>query len=221
VPRIRLIEATPSLGWFVLFRSSSSPAGVRFLASVTEGRGLNPSARPAGIDKDIGYRWLRENYLLLRRQGKSAIEYGSDVCARSCHVRATNSALSSGVSRTLFRTEIGVSDERISLFELRLAVDRRALYLLVRRALSDSVRCRAGASLKAVCLGRATRRRRDASGAEKCRSEAARRIWTVTVSRVVWTRFPLKSCRCGTEASAVSRVNELKKCFCSDRGVGG
>jgi len=57
-----------------LFRSSSSPAGVRFLTSIREGRGLKPSARDAGIDKEVGYRWLRENYLRLRRDGKTAAE---------------------------------------------------------------------------------------------------------------------------------------------------
>jgi len=57
-----------------LFRSSSSPAGVRFLTSIREGRGLKPSARDAGIDKEVGYRWLREKYLRLRRDGKTAAE---------------------------------------------------------------------------------------------------------------------------------------------------
>jgi len=54
-----------------MFRSSSSAAGVRFLASIKEGRGLKTSARDAGIDKEVGYRWLREKYLELRRSGKS------------------------------------------------------------------------------------------------------------------------------------------------------
>jgi IS30 family transposase len=54
-----------------MFHRSSSAAGVRFLASIKEGRGLKPSARDAGIDKEVGYRWLREKYLELRRSGKS------------------------------------------------------------------------------------------------------------------------------------------------------
>jgi hypothetical protein len=56
--------------------------------------------------------------------------------------RATITALSSGVSRTLFRSEMGVSDELISTFNLRPAANRRAPYLLARRALLDSARCR-------------------------------------------------------------------------------
>ena len=55
-------------------RSSSSAAGARFLASIKEGRGLKPSARDAGIHQEVGYRWLREKYLELCRDGKSPAE---------------------------------------------------------------------------------------------------------------------------------------------------
>jgi hypothetical protein len=54
--------------------SSSSAAGVRFLTSVREGRGLNRSAREAGIGKETGDRWLREAYVAYRRGGKSIAE---------------------------------------------------------------------------------------------------------------------------------------------------
>lgn len=57
-----------------MLHRSSSAAGVRFLASIKEGRGLKPSAREAGIDKEVGYRWLRERYLDLRRDGKTPAE---------------------------------------------------------------------------------------------------------------------------------------------------
>jgi len=53
---------------------SDSAAGVRFLASVREGRGVKPSARAAGVGKETGYRWLREAFLLLRERGVSAID---------------------------------------------------------------------------------------------------------------------------------------------------
>jgi hypothetical protein len=53
---------------------SSSAAGVRFLTWVREGRGLNRSAREAGIGKETGYRWLREAYVAHRRGGKSIAE---------------------------------------------------------------------------------------------------------------------------------------------------
>ena len=35
---------------------------------------FKPSARDAGIDKEVGYRWLREKYLKARRDGISASE---------------------------------------------------------------------------------------------------------------------------------------------------
>ena len=57
-----------------MYLSSSSAAGIRFLASVKHGHGLKPSARHAGIDKEVGYRWLREEYLRLRRNGKTPSE---------------------------------------------------------------------------------------------------------------------------------------------------
>jgi IS30 family transposase len=57
-----------------MYLSSSSASGIRFLASIKHGHGLKPSARHAGIDKEIGYRWLREEYLRLRRNGKTPSE---------------------------------------------------------------------------------------------------------------------------------------------------
>ena len=57
-----------------MFRASTSAAGVRFLSSIKEGRGLKRSAREAGVDKEVGYRWLREGYLRHRRSGVAAAE---------------------------------------------------------------------------------------------------------------------------------------------------
>ena len=47
-----------------MYLASSSPAALRFFASIKDGRGLKPSARDAGINKGIGYRWLREMVLV-------------------------------------------------------------------------------------------------------------------------------------------------------------
>lgn len=52
-----------------MYQRLDSPAGVRFLVSIREGHGLKPSARAAGIGNETGYRWLREAFLTLRRQG--------------------------------------------------------------------------------------------------------------------------------------------------------
>lgn len=53
---------------------SDSAAGVWFLASMREGRGLKPSARAAGVGKETGYRWLRESFVALRDGGLTAAE---------------------------------------------------------------------------------------------------------------------------------------------------
>jgi IS30 family transposase len=54
-----------------MYRQFDSPAGVRFLALIRDGNGLKPSARAVGIGKETGYRWLRDEYLKLRREGLS------------------------------------------------------------------------------------------------------------------------------------------------------
>lgn len=57
-----------------MYLRSTSAACVRFLAAIKEGRNLKRSAREAGVSKMIGYRWLRERYLRLRREGNSVVE---------------------------------------------------------------------------------------------------------------------------------------------------
>ncbi|NKX56755.1 IS30 family transposase [Arthrobacter mobilis] len=52
-----------------MYQQFDSPACRRFLALIREGRGLKPSARAAGIGKETGYRWLRDEYLRLRDEG--------------------------------------------------------------------------------------------------------------------------------------------------------
>ncbi|RFA06751.1 IS30 family transposase [Subtercola boreus] len=56
------------------YLSVTSPAAIRFLASIKEGRSLSSSARDAGVHKEVGYRWLRRRYLTLRREGKTAAQ---------------------------------------------------------------------------------------------------------------------------------------------------
>jgi len=52
---------------------------VRFLALIKEGRGLKPTTRDAGVHQEVGYRWLREKYLDLRREGKTAAELTAEL----------------------------------------------------------------------------------------------------------------------------------------------
>jgi transposase, IS30 family len=71
-----------------MYLRSDSAAGVRFLASMREGRGLTPSARAAGVGKQTGYRWLREAFVALREQGvgvaagQASLGYFSPLVAR-------------------------------------------------------------------------------------------------------------------------------------------
>jgi len=66
-----------------MYLRADSAAGVRFLSSVREGRGLKASARAAGVGKETGYRWLREAFLVLRSQGVGVDEAQSQLGYRS------------------------------------------------------------------------------------------------------------------------------------------
>lgn len=67
---------------------SSSPAGQRFLASLQEGRGLRQSVRDAGVHQEVGYRWLKAQYLQLRRTGSSPAETVAQLGFRSSRMDA-------------------------------------------------------------------------------------------------------------------------------------
>ena len=69
-----------------MFRRSTSVAGVRFLAAIKEGRGLKRSARVAGIDKEVGDRWLRERYLRHRRGGLTPAEAQAQIGFESVRI---------------------------------------------------------------------------------------------------------------------------------------
>ena len=97
-----------------MFRSSSSPAGVRFLASIKEGRGLKPSARDAGIDKEVGYRWLREQYLLLRREGKPPAEVTAELGFTTSRLLAWEADVDRGDDRHHLSVDV---DEETAFWE--------------------------------------------------------------------------------------------------------
>ncbi|MEQ4207041.1 hypothetical protein [Actinopolymorpha sp. B9G3] len=79
-----------------MYLRSDSAAGVRFLASVREGRDLTRSARAAGVGKQTGYRWLRESFVALREQGlgvaeaQASLGYFSPLVVRWEQQRATS-----------------------------------------------------------------------------------------------------------------------------------
>jgi transposase, IS30 family len=86
--------------------SSSSAAGVRFLTSVREGRGLNRSARVAGIGKETGYRWLCEAYVAHRRGGKSIAETEAVMGLASAKSTAWEAEAAAGPSRHHLRVAV-------------------------------------------------------------------------------------------------------------------
>ena len=69
-----------------MYLSSSSPAAVRFLALIKDGRGLKSSSRLAGITKTVGYRFLEEAYLRQRRSGILAKDVLADLGVTSRRV---------------------------------------------------------------------------------------------------------------------------------------
>jgi IS30 family transposase len=57
-----------------MYQQCTSPTGVRFLALIREGKGLKPAARAVGVNKGVGYRWIRDEYLRLRAEGLDHVE---------------------------------------------------------------------------------------------------------------------------------------------------
>lgn len=90
-----------------MYLSSSSAAGLRFLGSIKDGRGLKPSARDAGIHKEVGYRWLREKYLLLRRAGASTAETVAELGFTSSRLLAWEADVDRTDDRHHFRVDVG------------------------------------------------------------------------------------------------------------------
>jgi IS30 family transposase len=86
--------------------SSSSAAGVRFLTSVGEGRGLKRSAREAGVGKETGYRWLREAYVAHRRSGKSIAETEAVIGLASAKSIAWEAEVAAGPGRHHLRVAV-------------------------------------------------------------------------------------------------------------------
>lgn len=91
-----------------MYLRSSSPTGVRFLASVKQGNSLNSSARAAGIHKEIGYRWLRERYLQLRQEGNSPTEATESLGFTTARLPAWEAAVSGAPDRHHLQVNVEV-----------------------------------------------------------------------------------------------------------------
>ena len=106
--------------------SSSSAAGVRFLTSVREGRGLNRSAREAGIGKEIGYRWLREAYVAHRRSGKSIAETVAVMGLASAKSIAWEAEVAAGPGRHHLRVAVDAEVRFWAVYDAGTGADAAA-----------------------------------------------------------------------------------------------
>jgi transposase, IS30 family len=112
--------------WFDMHLSSSSAAGVRFLMSVREGRGLNRSARDAGIGKETGYRWLREAYVAYRRGGKSVAETEAVMGFASAKSIAWEAEVAAGLGRHHLRVAVDAEARFWAVYDAGAGADDAA-----------------------------------------------------------------------------------------------
>jgi transposase-like protein len=112
--------------WFDMHLSSSSAAGVRFLTSVREGRGLNRSAREAGVGKETGYRWLREAYVAHRRGGKSIAETEAVMGLASAKSIAWEAAVAAGPGRHHLRVAVDTEVRFWAVYDAGTGADAAA-----------------------------------------------------------------------------------------------
>ena len=114
--------------------SSSSAAGVRFLTSVREGRGLNRSAREAGIGKETGYRWLREAYVAHRRGGMSIAETEAVMGLASAKSIAWEAEVAAGPGRHHLRVAVEAEARFWAVYDAGTGADTAACAAGVGRA---------------------------------------------------------------------------------------
>lgn len=117
-----------------MYLSSASAAGVRFLASVKDGHGLKPSAREAGIDKEVGYRWLRERYLTLRREGRTVAETTAELGFTSSRLLAWEADVGRAPFRHHFRVDVDQEASFWAAFESGRGTDAAAAAAGVSRS---------------------------------------------------------------------------------------
>ena len=173
-----------------MFRASTSAAGVRFLSSVKEGRGLKRSAREAGVDKEVGYRWLREGYLRHRRSGVAAGEAEALLGFSSVRVAVWEAEVADS-ERHHLRVDVGVETAFWTAYESGVELNAAARSAGVGRSTAyrwlerrfDELRA-AGMTGRSVqrllrlsdrATAHAEQRRRDRVLAERRAAQAARR----------------------------------------------
>ncbi|GAA1874612.1 hypothetical protein GCM10009715_21750 [Paeniglutamicibacter psychrophenolicus] len=109
-----------------MYLSSSSPTGIRFLASIKQGNGLKPSARAAGIHKEIGYRWLRESYLRFRSEGLGPAEATEALGFTTSRLPAWEAAVAVATGRHHLQANVQDETEFWAAFARGTRVDQAA-----------------------------------------------------------------------------------------------
>lgn len=110
-----------------MYLSSSSPTGIRFLTLIKQGNGLKPSARAAGINKEVGYRWLRERYLRFRGDGMSPAQATEAMGFTSSRVPAWEAAVGEYPGRHHLQTNVQDEAKFWAAFEDGTSLERSAL----------------------------------------------------------------------------------------------
>lgn len=117
-----------------MYLSSSSPTGIRFLASIKQGNGLKPSTRAAGIDKEVGYRWLRESYLGFRGEGLSPAEATEALGFTTSRLPAWEAAVGAATGRHHLQTNVEDETKFWTAFARGARVDQAAAAAGVNRS---------------------------------------------------------------------------------------
>ena len=117
-----------------MYISSASAPDVRFLAAIKEGRGLKRSAREAGINKEVGYRWLRERYLVLRRAGKTMVETTAELGFTTSRLLAWEADVTRDTDRHHLRVDVRAEDAFWAAFDGGLRMDFAAVAAGVSRS---------------------------------------------------------------------------------------
>ena len=112
-----------------------SAVGRLFLSLVASGVGRKSAARMAGVGRELGYTWLGEEYLALRRSGVESEEvcrrlgYRGDLVSRwECRVGETDS------DRHHLRVDATVEDQFWTLFDGGMSADGAARIVGVSRS---------------------------------------------------------------------------------------
>ncbi|WP_284976285.1 IS30 family transposase [Arthrobacter sp. efr-133-TYG-104] len=105
-----------------MYQHFDSPTGVRFLAFVKEGKSFRESVRLAGIGKETGYRWLRDEYLQYRSEGLDHVAAQKELGFISRNAEKWNERFLSGTGRHHFQVDPAVEETFWSSYSTGMSV---------------------------------------------------------------------------------------------------